>query len=155
MGTLDGNGYTISNLEVALFRLVHSSATIKNVTFKDIKSGGRITALNAGANLQNVKFDIDASGMTEVYMYSTATDAVGGVSMTDCEINVKNVADETKIYFESGLATSANTKIILTNVKVVTDGGDFYWAKTNAITTYDRAGAVDETFNGTITNPVA
>jgi hypothetical protein len=155
MGTFDGNGYTISNLGTYLFMIVHSSATIKNVTFKDIKSGGRVSRYNVGANLQNVKFDIDATGMTEVYMYSTATDAKMGLSMTDCEINVKNVAPGTKIYFEGGLKTSADSKIILTNVKVVTDGGDFYWAKTNAITTYDRAGAVDETFNGTITNPVA
>ena len=122
MGTFDGQGYTISNVNiqasgiqyVAFFGNV-SGATIKDVTLHNVTVvGGSYTAGLVGftrnSTIENcaVTGNIDITGTSHV----AAIHAGGVVSITDCEVNgTGSITGEWDVGGISGLISAGSTTI--------------------------------------------
>ncbi len=149
-GVFDGCGHTISNLEVPLFIHTNFAGTIKNVTFKNHK-GGTVTQRSSGAVLQNVKFDIDATGLENVYLFTTDGGARMALNMTDCEIVIKNATSATNVYVQAGVSKEHDKgSIVATNVKIDMNDGNLYFFGDLASAELDKVGATNTTVSGSV-----
>ena len=144
-GTFDGNGHTISGLEIdadeaAFFGYVASDATIKNVIFEDVDVNGKDAAVVAyyadAATIENVQ----VSGSVNATSYGAGIVLEGsGTIIKDC------VNDAT---INAGYSASGIGGWILGNATV--DGCE----NNGDVTGANRAGGICANFAGTMTDCV-
>lgn len=148
-GTLDGRGYTISNLMidrptqtyVGLFGEANSKSRIVNLTFKDVKViGETYTGVLAGTMYGNINNVIIEGGTV------TGIDKVGGLvgshqqgTITTCKVILETVAGENQVGGAVGILNSGTVQEVMAktnNIYAVESVGGFVGAISATNPTY-------------------
>ena len=164
-GSLDGNGHTISGVNLqennfGIFSTIGSNAVVKNLFIKDavISSGiqtGVIAAfLDAGAIIENVYIKASIGGNNSGGIAKTVNGGDAQTKVTNCVVNITNTSLKTTNGLLFGFG-SAKANVDLTgtyaisstaNAKLVGDRGDSY------ATFRDNTNALNATENKMVYN---
>ena len=132
-GTIDGNGYTISNLAQPLITYTNSACVIKDLTFKNMKETAAVAYKSSGMQLVNVHFDIDAFGMTKLYLLNKTYLSRTATSLTNCSVKISNASSSFECCVDYGPNASYDKgSITVNNLTLTMNAGSFKLAGTEA-----------------------